>query len=264
MTDQKLSDIPNRLTLADTTRLYGVNGTSSGYTVMDDVAAYIDDALIYEAPLTFSTGLTRTGDTVSVDATQNITALSSLTANGFIKTSGGTGALSVDTTAYVPATVTVNGHALSSDVTVTLSDLGLASSATDNTIARFDGTSGHTQSSGIVIGDNDEISGFRALIATDSNTSRTLAATDTGTTIRFTSASAVTVTLPNDLAVGFTVEIIQSGAGRISFSAASGAAIDNRQSQTKTYGQYAAVRLIVVANSGGTAAVYNLAGDTGA
>ena len=46
----------------------------------------------YEVPLTFSTGLTRTVNTVTVNTTQNISTLSNLTTNGFVKTSGGTGA----------------------------------------------------------------------------------------------------------------------------------------------------------------------------
>ena len=55
----------------------------------------------YEVPLTFSTGLTRTVNTITVNTSQNINTLSNLTTNGFVKTSGGTGALSVDTNSYV-------------------------------------------------------------------------------------------------------------------------------------------------------------------
>lgn len=51
-----------------------------------------------EVPLTFSTGLTRTVDTITVNTSQNISTLSNLTTNGYVKTSGGTGALSVQTT----------------------------------------------------------------------------------------------------------------------------------------------------------------------
>lgn len=49
------------------------------------------------ATTTFSTGLTYTGATnaVTVNTSQNISTLSNLTSNGYIKTSGGTGALSV-------------------------------------------------------------------------------------------------------------------------------------------------------------------------
>ncbi len=55
----------------------------------------------YEVPLTFSTGLTRSTNTVTVDASQSISTLSNLTSNGFVKTSGGTGALSIDTSTYL-------------------------------------------------------------------------------------------------------------------------------------------------------------------
>lgn len=60
----------------------------------------------YEVPLTFSTGLTRSTNTVTVNTTQNITKLSNLTGNGLVKTSGGDGTLSIATsgTDYAPAT----------------------------------------------------------------------------------------------------------------------------------------------------------------
>ena len=47
------------------------------------------------------TGITLTDDTLSVDVSQNITTLSNLTDNGFVKTSGGNGTLSVDTSTYL-------------------------------------------------------------------------------------------------------------------------------------------------------------------
>jgi hypothetical protein len=55
----------------------------------------------FEVPLTFSTGLTRTVNTITVNTTQNITKLSNLTSNGFVKTSGGDGTLSIDTNTYL-------------------------------------------------------------------------------------------------------------------------------------------------------------------
>lgn len=57
------------------------------------------------APITytFSTGLTNTAGTVTVNTSQSISTLSNLTTNGFIKTSGGTGALSIDTSTYLTA-----------------------------------------------------------------------------------------------------------------------------------------------------------------
>lgn len=68
----------------------------------------------YEVPLTFSTGLTRTVNTVTVNTSQNIATLSNLTANGFVKTSGGVGTLSIDTSTYLTANQTIT---LSSEVT---------------------------------------------------------------------------------------------------------------------------------------------------
>lgn len=52
----------------------------------------------YEVPLTFSTGLTRSTNTVTVNTSQNIATLSNLTSNGIVSTSGGGGTLGVTAT----------------------------------------------------------------------------------------------------------------------------------------------------------------------
>jgi hypothetical protein len=65
-----------------------------------------------QSALTFSTGLTNTAGTITVNVSQNISTLSNLTSNGLIKTSGGTGALSIATagTDYqAPITLTTTG-----------------------------------------------------------------------------------------------------------------------------------------------------------
>jgi hypothetical protein len=49
----------------------------------------------YESPLTFSTGLTRSTNTITVNTSQNIATLSNLTSNGLVTTSGGAGTLGV-------------------------------------------------------------------------------------------------------------------------------------------------------------------------
>lgn len=49
----------------------------------------------YEVPLTFSTGLTRSTNTITVNTSQNIATLSNLTSNGLVTTSGGVGTLGV-------------------------------------------------------------------------------------------------------------------------------------------------------------------------
>ena len=58
----------------------------------------------YDTPsnrITDGTGLTWSSNTLNVDASQSISTLSNLTSNGFVKTSGGTGALSIDTSTYL-------------------------------------------------------------------------------------------------------------------------------------------------------------------
>lgn len=66
----------------------------------------------YEVPLTFSTGLTRTTNTVTVNTSQNITTLSNLTSNGLIKTSGGVGTLGIAVAGTDYLTPTGSGAAL--------------------------------------------------------------------------------------------------------------------------------------------------------
>jgi len=92
-------------------------------------------------------------------------------------------------------------------------------------------------------------------------TAHTLDGSYIGKTIPFTNASAITLTLPNDLYAGFQCRVIQAGAGQVTFTAASGATRRNRSSFTKTAGQYALCNLEVISNSGGAAAEYLLSGD---
>lgn len=82
-----------------------------------------------EVPLTFSTGLTRTTNTVTVNTSQNIISLSNLTTNGFIKTGSGNGTLGIDTSTYITGnqTVTLSGDVTGSGATsITTSISGLA------------------------------------------------------------------------------------------------------------------------------------------
>lgn len=88
-------------TLTGTTLASGVTASSltSAAGGSFGTAAYTA-ATAYEVPLTFSTGLTRTTNTVTVNTSQSLSVLSNLTTNGFIKTTGGTGTLSIDTATY--------------------------------------------------------------------------------------------------------------------------------------------------------------------
>ena len=92
----------------------------------------------------------------------------------------------------------------------------------------------------------------------DATTSRTLADEDHGKVLRFTNGSSVSVSVPNTLRPDFACTVVQFGAGQITFTGSS-ASIRNRQSHTKTAGQYAAVSLAKVASGD-----FVLMGDTSA
>lgn len=92
---------------------------------------------------------------------------------------------------------------------------------------------------------------------TSSTTNYTLVRQDSGKFLNINSGSAVTVTVPTGLPTGFTVSLCQLGAGQVTVSGAVGVTINNRQSHTKTAGQYAVVSLV-----GTSADTYVFVGDT--
>ena len=81
----------------------------------------------------------------------------------------------------------------------------------------------------------------------------TLQASDNGTIIFANKATALTITLPNSLPVGFNCVVVQEGAGQVTFSAASGATMQAPNSATKSAAQYGSVSLLVKANAGSAA-----------
>lgn len=89
-----------------------------------------------------------------------------------------------------------------------------------------------------------------------------LTAAMSGTVQIVNSGSNVTLTMPNSLEVGWTCTFVQIGAGQAIFAAGSGATINNRQGDDRTHSQWAMAVLTVVTNSGGSAAVAVLGGDT--
>ena len=111
-------------------------------------------------------------------------------------------------------------------------------------------------SSGAVDLGGNTLLNFDASVNEQTGTSYTLQASDLGKIVKLTNGSAITVTLPNNLGIGFTCTVIQYGAGQITFSTSS-STLYNRQSYTKTAGQYAVVSLISC-----VADVFVLAGDT--
>jgi hypothetical protein len=92
----------------------------------------------------------------------------------------------------------------------------------------------------------------------------TLTADDSNRVVEINDGTGLTLTLPNSLSVGFRCTVVQTGAGPVTFSAASGASLRNRAGHTKTNGQWAVTELYVRTNAGGAAAEYVLSGDTAA
>lgn len=88
-------------------------------------------------------------------------------------------------------------------------------------------------------------------VVDNSNTSITLADTDSGTIIQTTQSSAVTVTVPAGLAANFNVMIIQGGTGQITINGCNAYGDKN-----KTAGRYASAAVIRVAVN-----TYNLSGN---
>lgn len=120
------------------------------------------------------------------------------------------------------------------------------------TIAGAKTFSGNTTISGTLTGANaatSTISGFTAALpSAQTGTTYTLAATDNGKILQFTSASAITLTLPSSgLPAGFNCMVIQMGTGQVTFSG--GATIYNRNSFTKTAGQYSIVTILYLSAS---------------
>lgn len=74
-------------------------------------------------------------------------------------------------------------------------------------------------------------------------TTYTLLASDNAKIVTISNASPITLTIPAGLPAGFNCSVVQLGAGQITFSA-SGTTINNRQSFTKTAGQYASATVL--------------------
>jgi hypothetical protein len=97
-------------------------------------------------------------------------------------------------------------------------------------------------------------------VSTQSGTSYVLAASDCGTTIRFTSASPIGLATSNSLPAGCAIGIEQAGGGQITINAVTGTALHSPHGYTKTFGIYAILGLFVDSNVGGTAS-FIITGD---
>ena len=81
-------------------------------------------------------------------------------------------------------------------------------------------------------------------IITESTTSRTLSAGDNGKIIYCTSGSATTITTATGLGAGFSVTIIQGGAGKVTVAQGASTTLVSYSSLLSTMGQYAVISLV--------------------
>jgi hypothetical protein len=95
-------------------------------------------------------------------------------------------------------------------------------------------------------------------------TSYAMSMYDWGKVVTLTNAAAIAVSLQAGIAKGWNALVCQGGAGQITFSAAAGVTLVNRQSQYKSAGQYAMLSLICLSNVAGNNPVIVLGGDTSA
>ena len=105
--------------------------------------------------------------------------------------------------------------------------------------------------------EGNSIEGFSATIVNDTTTSYTLSSSDAGKLIAIEHSSSITITIPTGLGLGFNCTFLQKGSGSLNFSASNGVTLNNRQSHTKTAGQYAMATLICYDTN-----TFVLAGDT--
>jgi len=132
-------------------------------------------------------------------------------------------------------------------------NLGLGDAAT-KTVGTSDGNVLAVASGTVDLGGN-KLEDFDASI-NDQTDSYQLVAGDNGKVIVLNKASAVNLTVPSGLGVGFNCSVIQKGAGQVTFVESS-TTINNRQSHTKIADRYGVASLLAYATD-----TFVLAGDT--
>ena len=133
-------------------------------------------------------------------------------------------------------------------------NLGLGDAAT-KTVGTAD-TNVIAVSSGTVDLGGNKLEDFDASINDQTGTAYTLVAGDNGKVVVLNNGSAITLTVPSGLGVGFNCTVVQKGAGQVTFSASS-TTINNRQSHTKIAGQHGVASICAI-----VADTFVLAGDT--
>jgi len=192
-------------------------------------------------------GTLNVDEAVTLDSTLDVSGV--ITGNVFGNVIG-------DVTGNLTGNVTGN----LTGTTVTASGAVTGGSLTDGTATLSSGAlSGVTtiSTSGNVTSSGGSISGFDAALNDQTGTTYSLTSSDNGKVVTLNNANAITLTIPSGLGDGFNCLIVQKGAGQVTLSA-SGTTLINRQSHTKTAGQYAVVSIVNIGSDN-----IIVGGDTG-
>lgn len=191
--------------------------------------------------------------TASGLAYQTITTSGSFSATSPLSYNSGTGVFSIQ-----QANTSQSGFLSSTDWNTFNNKASLTAFSASLPIQYNNSTGAFTLSSDF---NGNTITNFTTSLNQQTGVTYTLQTSDRGKIVELSNASAITVTLPNSLPQGFSCLVVQSGAGQVTLTAASGATLLNRQSFTKTAGQNAGLTLYVRSNTSGTNAVYVSIGD---
>lgn len=211
--------------------LYTANGALTGARTLNGSgnALSFSNLASFQLNTTGATQLFATGS-LQLGSTGNTTQITSALGLTLTATSGG---------------VTINGN------TTVNNNLIVDGSFTDSTGST--GTNGQVLSSTAT--GTDWIDPKLATVE-NKTANYTLTADDNGKVFTFSSATDVTLTVPNGLPVGFNISIYQTNAGQVTIAGAGGVTILNRLSRFKTAGQHAGAGLICTSTNN-----FHLTGD---
>ncbi len=166
-----------------------------------------------------------------------------------------------DVTAHNDDTTSVHGIADTS-VLATDTDVGLKmtkQTLTDNALLKANSTGGEVQDTGIIIDDDNNMSGAGILANIQTGTTYELVLGDAGKLITLSNGSAITLTIPANVSVAFpigvVIDLLQLGAGQVTVEITTDT-MNSSGSKTKLTGQYSAAALVKI-----TATVWVLFGD---
>ena len=144
-----------------------------------------------------------------------------------------------DDASFAATVTTALGNKQGKVANVSDTEIGYLDGVTSAIQTQIDGkaATSHTQNASTII-----------TTVTDKSSGYTILAADENTFIRSTSATAVTMTIDNVLAIGESVQFIQFGAGQITFAAGSGVALRSVDNKLKSNKQYSVVAITCVAS----------------